>query len=694
MDKLKMHTSNKADENFRKLVAMFPNAVTETINENGEVVRAIDKDVLMQEISCTVVDGNEERYQFTWPDKKKSVLLANAPINKTLRPVREDESVPTGADSEGKPYCSSGSVNFDTTDNLYIEGDNLEVLKLLQETYLGKIKMIYIDPPYNTGNDFVYEDDFAQSTDEYLANSGQYDEDGNRMVQNPESNGRFHTDWLNMIYPRLRLAKDLLSEQGVLVISIDDNEIENMRKCCDDIFGEDNLVNCFIWNCSTAGGIRPKFASKTHEYILVYAKNKNAMDMIYAPLSSDAIKMYTQKDEKGLYRDKDFVFKNKSTNNNQKYGIECPDGEVVYPKDGYIYRFIRPKFDEALQENMVTFKKTNTGPLVTADGKQAHWNIYIRKYLGEAMGAPSTLIPKEMMSIYNVGTQCVQDLFDGVRVFENVKPVDVITYLVNMLSSTGDTILDFFSGSATTAHAVMQLNAEDGGHRKFIMVQLPEKTDEKSEAYKAGYKNICEIGKERIRRAGKKMKENLEQNGIDIQYLHKESKNAPLKNICGFNVPAIPARWGSADETEENKAIAESLDIGFRVLKCDTSNMKEVYYNPAEYEASLFSSLEDNIKEDRTPEDLLFQVMLDLGVLLSSKIEETTIAGKKVFNVEDNYLIACFDSDVTEETIKAIAKQKPYYFVMRDSSMANDSVATNFDQIFATYSPSTERRVL
>ena len=663
MDKLKMHTPNKADENFRKLAAMFPNAVTETINENGEVVRAIDKDVLMQEISCTVVDGNEERYQFTWPDKKKSVLLANAPINKTLRPVREDETVPTGADSEGKPYCSSGSVNFDTTENLYIEGDNLEVLKLLQETYLGKIKMIYIDPPYNTGSDFVYEDDFAQSTDEYLANSGQFDEEGNRMVQNTESNGRFHTDWLNMIYPRLRLAKDLLSEQGVLVISIDDNEIENMRKCCDDIFGEENLVNCFIWNCSTAGGIRPKFASKTHEYILVYAKNKNAMDMIYAPLSSDAIKMYTQKDEKGLYRDKDFVFKNKSTNNNQKYGIECPDGEVVYPKGGYIYRFIRPKFDEALQENMVTFKKTNTGPLVTADGKQAHWNIYIRKYLGDAMGAPSTLIPKEMMSIYNVGTQCVQDLFDGVRVFENVKPVDVITYLVNMLSSTDDTILDFFSGSATTAHAVMQLNAEDGGHRKFIMVQLPEVTDEKSGAYKAGYKNICEIGKERIRRAGQKIRN--EQLGI-----RNEADNSSLLTPNS------------------------SLDIGFRVLKCDTSNMKEVYYNPAEYEASLFSRLEDNIKEDRTQEDLLFQVMLDLGILLSSKIEETTIAGKKVFNVEDNYLIACFDSDVTVETIKAIAKQKPYYFVMRDSSMASDSVATNFDQIFATYSPDTVRKVL
>lgn len=656
MDKLKMQTANKADENFKKLAEMFPNAVTETIDENGEVVRAIDKDVLMQEISCKVVDGNEERYQFTWPDKKKSVLLANAPINKTLRPCREE------------------SVDFDNTENLYIEGDNLEVLKLLQETYLGKIKMIYIDPPYNTGNDFVYEDDFAQSTEEYLENSGQFDDDGNRLVKNLDSNGRFHTDWLNMIYPRLRLAKDLLSEQGVLVISIDDNEIENMRKCCDEIFGEENLVNCFIWNCSTAGGIRPKFASKTHEYILVYAKNKNAMDMIYAPLSSDAIKMYTQKDEKGLYRDKDFVFKNKSTNNNQKYGIECPDGEVVYPKDGYIYRFIRPKFDEALQENMVTFKKTNTGPLVTADGKQAHWNIYIRKYLGEAMGAPSTLIPKEMMSIYNVGTQCVQNLFDGIRVFENVKPVDVITYLVNMLTSTGDTILDFFSGSATTAHAVMQLNAEDGGHRKFIMVQLPEETDEKSEAYKAGYKNICEIGKERIRRAGNKILEEATQETADI------------------------AKYGESYEVDETMNKYKNLDVGFRVLKCDTSNMKDVYYNPADYEASLFSSLEDNIKEDRSPEDLLFQVMLDLGILLSSKIqvrsEKVGMRSYSYFDVEDGYLIACFDKNIDEEVITAIAKQKPYYFVMRDSSMANDSVATNFEQIFATYSPDTVRKVL
>lgn len=639
MDKLKMHTPNKADENFYKLAALFPNAVTETINENGEVVRAIDKDVLMQEISTTVVEGKDERYQFTWPDKKKSVLLANAPISKTLRPCREE--------SMGKDGTPGG---FDS-ENLYIEGDNLEVLKLLQETYLGKVKMIYIDPPYNTGNDFVYEDDFAQSTDEYLANSGQFDEEGNRLVTNTESNGRFHTDWLNMIYPRLKLAKDLLKENGILAISIDDSEMNNMKKCCDEVFGENNLINVFIWNCSTGGGIRPKFASKTHEYILVYGKNKQVIEMIYAPLSAEAIKMYTQRDEKGLYRNKDFVFKNKSQNPNQKYGIECPDGQVVYPKEGCIYRFIYSKFQEALKQNAVTFKKTNTGPLVDANGEQAHWNIYIKKYLGDAMGAPSTLIPKEMISIYNAGTQCVQDLFDGVRVFENPKPVDLVTYFINMLSSPSETVLDFFSGSATTAHAVMQLNAEDGGKRKFIMVQLPEKTDEKSEAYKAGYKNICEIGKERIRRAGAKIK-------------------------------------------EENPMGTVDLDVGFRVLKCDTSNMKDVYYTPDEYDASMYDLLEDNIKDDRTPEDLLFQVMLDLGVLLSSKIEETVIAGKKVFKVEDNFLVACFDRDVTNEVIEAIAKEKPIYFVMRDSSLSNDSVATNFDQIFATYSPETIRKVL
>lgn len=641
METLKMHSLDGVQRNIELIGKLFPNAITE-VKRDGKVEHAIDFDALRQELSDSIVEGREERYQFTWPDKKKAMLAANAPITATLRPVV--------ADSFGKDGTPGG---FDS-ENLYIEGDNLEVLKLLQETYLGKVRMIYIDPPYNTGNDFVYEDDFAQRTEDYMGNSGQYDEEGNRMVTNTESNGRFHTDWLNMIYPRLKLAKDLLAEDGIVVISIDDNEFDNLRKYCDEIFGEANLVNCFIWNCSTAGGIRPKFASKTHEYILTYAKSKNSAETIYAPLSSDAIKMYSQKDARGVYRDKDFAFRNKSTNLNQRYGIKCPDGEVVYPKDGYIYRFIYPKFEETLHEGGVTFKKTKTSPLINSNGEQASWNIYIRKYLGDAMGAPSTLIPKEMMSIYNVGTQTIQDLFDGKRVFENAKPVDVIQYMANMFTkgSECNTILDFFSGSATTAHAVMQLNAEDGGHRKFIMVQLPEKTDEKSEAYKAGYKNICEIGKERIRRAGRKIKED-----------------------AGLTAPA-------------------DLDIGFRCLRLDESNMKPVYYTPEKTQQQDLFSLVDNVKPDRTPEDLLFQVMLDLGVLLSSPIEVKEIAGKKVFNVAEGFLLACFDHDVTEETVKAIAQMKPYYAVFRDSSMANDSVATNFDQIFETYSPETVRKVL
>ena len=681
-----MQTANKADENFRKLAAMFPNAVTETINENGEVVRAIDKEVLMQEISCTVVDGNEERYQFTWPDKKKSVLLANAPINKTLRPVREDESVPTGADSEGKPYCSSGSVNFDTTENLYIEGDNLEVLKLLQETYLGKIKMIYIDPPYNTGNDFVYEDDFAQSTDEYLANSGQFDEDGNRMMQNTESNGRFHTDWLNMLYPRLKLAKDLLTDDGVIFISIDDNEQGNLRKICDQVFGEQNFITQLIWEKKFAPQNDDKYITAVHDYILTYAKHKESWSPKLQERTEEALQKFKNldNDPRGAWTSGDLTSKTKAKGHS--YAIVSPSGKEFYPPAG---RQWAPAYDTYLklrEDNRLWFGENGENvPRQKQFLSEIQSGVVPTSLLFHSECGHNQEAKKELISLLNgIGSS-----------FETPKPIRLIRKILNLVKlESDDIILDFFSGSATTAHAVMQLNAEDGGHRKFIMVQLPEVTDEKSEAYKAGYKNICEIGKERIRRAGKKIKEKLEQNGTDMQYLHKESKNAPIKNICGFDVQVIPARWGSADETEENKAIAESLDIGFRVLKCDTSNMKEVYYNPVEYEASLFSSLEDNIKEDRTPEDLLFQVMLDLGVLLSSKIEETTIAGKKVFNVEDNYLIACFDSDVTEETITAIAKQKPYYFVMRDSSMANDSVATNFDQIFATYSPDTVRKVL
>ena len=659
MDKLRMQTANKADENFRKPAAMFPNAVTETINENGEVVRAIDKDVLMQEIACTVLDGNEERYQFTWPDKKKSVLLANAPINKTLRPVREDETVPTGADSEGKPYCSSGSVNFDTTENLYIEGDNLEVLKLLQETYLGKIKMIYIDPPYNTGSDLVYNDDFSKSTTEYIASSGYLDENGNRLVENLESNGRYHTDWLNMIYSRLRLAKDLLATNGVIFVSLDDNESANLKKICDEVFGAVN----FIGQITVVGNPRGRDyggVARMHDYLFVYKKSPEAVINLIED-SENSFKMF---DSLGGFELRELRNRNIKFNKENRPNLYYPfyinpateDEHGLHeislePKDGWIelyplesqgvntvWRWGKQKSQENLNVNIKAKPMRNGSYMI------------VEKYREGRMMARSVWWDKDTNT--EKGTLLVKELMEG-KVFDYPKTVEMLMKTIEMGtdSDEGAYVLDFFSGSGTTAHAVMQLNAKDGGNRKFIMVQLPERTDEKSEAYKAGYKNICEIGKERIRRAGRKIKE-----------------DSPLTT--------------------------QDLDIGFRVLKCDTSNMKEVYYNPAEYEASLFPRLEDNIKEDRTPEDLLFQVMLDLGVLLSSKIEETTIAGKKVFNVEDNYLIACFDSNVTEETIKAIAKQKPYYFVMRDSSMANDSVATNFDQIFATYSPDTVRKVL
>ena len=654
MEKLKMQTANKADENFKKLAAMFPNAVTETIDENGEVVRAIDKDVLMQEISCKVVDGNEERYQFTWPDKKKSVLLANAPINKTLRPCREE------------------SVDFDNTENIYIEGDNLEVLKLLQETYLGKIKMIYIDPPYNTGSDFVYNDDFSVESGVWRVESGDFDEDGNRLVQNTESNGRFHTDWLNMIYPRLKIAKDLLKEDGSIFISIDDNEVENLRKACDEIFGGANFIAQLSIIVKTEGRQYGHFA-KTHEYLLIYAKSAEAVTMNEIRVADGEFKYY---DEKGGFNT--IGLRNRAVrifNSTNRPNLRYPFYVNVNEKDQYGFSKVSTIPLEGWQEVWASVvdglesvwrwgKETaekNKDELVALQGNDGEIRIF--KKDRDLTTLPKTVwFEKELNSI--VGTREVASLV-GKGMFDFPKPLYLLKRIVEIATDENSLVLDFFSGSATTAHAVMQLNVEDGGNRKFIMVQLPEETDEKSEAYKAGYKNICEIGKERIRRAGQK-----------------------ILNECG-----VRSVESGVDNSKFQTPLSK-LDIGFRVLKCDSSNMKEVYYNPAEYEPSLFSSLEDNIKEDRTPEDLLFQVMLDLGILLSSKIEETTIAGKKVWGVEDNYLIACFDDNVTEEVITEIAKQKPYYFVMRDSSMANDSVATNFEQIFAAYSPDTVRKVL
>jgi adenine-specific DNA-methyltransferase len=620
MDKLKMHTPNKADVHFQKLSELFPNAVTETItgyDENGKAIieRAIDKDILMQEISTTVIEGYEERYQFTWPDKKKAILLANAPIVKTLRPCKEE------------------SVNFDNTENLYIEGDNLDVLKLLQETYLGKIKMIYIDPPYNTGNDFVYDDDYAQDTDEYLANSGQYDEEGKRLVKNLDSNGRFHTDWLNMIYPRLKLAKDLLSDNGVIFISIDDNEVENLLKICNDVFGESNKICNFIWKSKLGKVGTTSTISSTHEYIVCYAKNMSnvSFKMIEKQTEGrkESLRQWGQADRR---EDRPSMW----------YPITIND-ITVYPikEDGTEGRW------RVGQEMCKELLKAGCLEVTERNGK---YNVY-RNFPTDISVTPYDTLLLDEIGTTAKGAITLKNM-DMRKVFDYSKPVELIRFFAHLCTSKEDIILDFFSGSATTAHSVMQLNAEDGGNRKFIMVQLLEKTDEKSEAYKAGYKNICEIGKERIRRTGAKNVENITFSG------------------------------------------GGGTDTGFRVLKLDTSNMKDVYYNPEEYNYSMFDELIDNIKEDRTPEDLLFQVMLDLGVLLSSKIEESTITGKKVFNVAEGFLIACFDENVTEETIKAIAQQKPYYFVIRDSSMVNDSVATNFEQIFSTYSPDTVRKVL
>ena len=627
MDKLKMQTANKADENFKKLAAMFPNAITETIDENGEVVRAIDKDVLMQEISVNVVEGKEERYQFTWPDKKKSVLLANAPISKTLRPCREE------------------SVDFDTTENLYIEGDNLEVLKLLQETYLGKINVIYIDPPYNTGSDFVYEDDFAQSAEEYLAISGQLDDEGNRLFQNSDSNGRFHTDWLNMLYPRIKIAKDLLKDDGFIFISIDDNEIGSLLKVCDEIFGK----NCFVGNVCRATGTTTAQGTdslgKSFDYVVIYSKTPN-FSVGGLELDEKDVARYNLEDERGKFS----ILQLRRTGGEDRredrpsmyFGIETPDGKVVYPKGptGYDsrWRVGRETYEKMLKNNEIYFKPDKDG-----------YGVYYKFYLEGRTKRPSNLW-NDIEG--NKKAQIDLKALIPEKVFETPKPIELIKRIIQISNATQDDIvLDFFSGSATTAQAVMQLNSVDNGKRKFILVQLPEETDKTTEAYKAGYKTICDIGKERIRRAGAKIKEE-----------------------AGFT--------------------AQGLDVGFRVLKCDTSNMKEVFYKPDEVEQTLFDHYANNIKEDRTPEDLLFQVMLDLGVLLSSKIEETTIAGCKVFNVAEGFLYACFDNNISDEVVTAIAKEKPYYAVFRDSGMASDSVLTNFDQIFASISPTTVRKVL
>lgn len=625
MDKLKMHTRSKADENFAVLSELFPNAITETImgydgDGNAMIERAIDADVLRQEISRAVVEGNEERYQFTWPGKKKAILLANAPTENTLRPCREE------------------SVDFEDTKNLYIEGDNLDVLKILQETYLGKIKLIYIDPPYNTGNDFVYNDDFSERAATYMAGSGQYDKEGNRLLKNPESSGRFHTNWLNFIYPRIKIAKNLLSEDGVFFVSIDDHEVDNLKKICNEIFGEQNFEGHIHWRRRhNQPNDKTKMIAIVTEHILVYAKNSRYLKTAgVGKLDLTASFTNPDNDPKGPWASK--PWKVGSDQSGSRYTIVTPTGKVL---DGE-WMGEEKTYQEYLKEGRIYFPRSGEG---------MPRKKYYQSERQEEGQCATNWWPCEQFGHNQGANDCMTELFGTKNLFSNPKPTELIRAILKIGNvKEGDIVLDFFSGSSSTAQAVLQLNAEDNGRRRFIMVQLPEKTDEKSEAYQAGYQNICEIGKERIRRAGEQI----------------------LKKKTGI----------------------EELDIGFRVLKLDSTNMKEVYYHPMEMQQILFDSCIDNIKEDRTPEDLLFQVMLELGILLSGKIEETEIAGKKVFDVEEGQLIACFDSNVTEETIRAVARKKPHYAVFRDSSMADDNVAANFEQIFVTYSPDTVRRVL
>lgn len=629
MTHLKLHSLDKVAANIDAIAALFPNAVTEVLRD-GKTERAIDFDVLRQELSDSIVEGREERYQFTWPDKRKAVLAANAPITSTLRPVV--------ADSVGKDGTPGG---FDS-ENLYIEGDNLEVLKLLQETYLGKVKMIYIDPPYNTGNDFVYEDDFAQSAAEYLAGSGQYDEAGNRMVTNTESNGRFHTDWLNMIYPRLKLAKDLLSDDGVIFISIDDNEQENLKKCCDEIFGGQNFVAQLIWERAFSPKNDARFVSNSHDYVLVFAKDINQFKIGRLPRTEEANARYSNPDNdpRGVWMSSDISVK--TYNAACDYPITAPSGRVIEPPAGRCWRLSKNAFSERLQDNRIWF-----GP----DGNGVP---RIKRFLSdlkhEGMVPTSIMFYKEVGHSQE-GAKEVTGLMDA-GVFDGPKPVRLLLRLLTLANLTEDSVvLDFFSGSGTTAHALMKYNVEQNKRCKFITVQVPQETDQGGTAAQAGYPNICEIGKERIRRAGKKIR-------------------------------------------EEAGEAAVGQDFGFRCLRLDSSNMEEVYYEPEKLgQQDLFTQV-DNVKQGRTAEDLLFQVMLDMGIPLSSNISERDIAGKKVFDVGDGFLLACFDSAVTEAVVTEIAKRKPQYAVLRDSSMANDSVATNFEQIFASYSPETERKVL
>ena len=636
MNKLRMMSRDVVGGNVKKIAALFPQCVTERLDKEGKPELAIDFDKLRAELSNEVLDEGEERYQFTWPDKRAASRLANTPTTQTLRPCREE------------------SVDFDNTQNLYIEGDNLDVLKVLRETYLGKVKMIYIDPPYNTGHDFVYNDNFISSYEDFANACKITDENGNLLFnpkENGESNGRFHTDWLNMIYPRIKVARDLLSDDGIIFISLDDSETYNMKKIADEIFGQENFICNFIRKNKAGSGHDSTSIAIEFDYVLCYAKNKNFCKINQEPIDIENDEKYKLEDEfvekRGKYYLRDLDYRGNYSESGD-YPITTPDGSTIYSGGKYgkpnTWRWSKKKFEWGIENGFIVFKKTTSGD----------WKVYIKQYqFVDNCDMPYVrTIPYRALIDFNNGLgslECTELL--GSNIFSYPKPSDFVKHLLKISTDKDSLIIDFFSGSASSAHAAIKLNSEDGGKRKFIMVQLPEVTDENSEARKAGYKNICEIGKERIRRAGRKVK-------------------------------------------EEARMMAQDLDIGFRVLKLDSSNMEDVYYTPDDFDANNLFTLADNIKIDRTSEDLLFQVMLDLGIELSAKIEKTEIAGKEVWCVDGGYLMACFDRDVNEATITEIAKQKPVYFVMRDASAANDNVIDNFDQLFANYSPDTTCKIL
>ncbi|CCX52105.1 putative uncharacterized protein [Alistipes sp. CAG:514] len=637
MDRLKMHTQDIVDVNVGIIGKLFPNCLTERIGENGRLEHAIDFDKLRVELSKGIVEGQQERYQFTWPGKREAMRIANTPTNMTLRPDRES------------------SVDFDNTGNLYIEGDNLEVLKILREDYLGKVKMIYIDPPYNTGNDFVYEDDFSQTSGEFRGKSGMFDEDGNMILQNyevnSESNGRFHTDWLNMIYPRLKVARDLLTEDGVIFISIDDNEVENLRKVCDEVFGERNFIAQLIWERAYSPKNDARFISNSHDYVIMFAKNIDNYVIGRLDRTDEANARYQNPDNdpRGVWKPSDLSVK--TYNAECDYPITTPTGRIIEPPAGRCWSLSKKAFFERLQDNRIWF------------GSDGNSVPCIKRFLTELKYdgmAPTSILFYKEVGHSQEGAKEVVSLFGDKGVFDGPKPVRLLQRLITLANLKDDSIvLDFFSGSATTAHALMKTNLEKGTDRKFILVQLPEKVSDKKKDQ--GYGTICEIGKERIRRAGKKILEELATKKAENGLFDKESE---------------PTR----------------LDVGFRVLKLDTSNMQDVYYTPEDSSAATL--FDDNVKPDRTPEDLLFQVMLEYNLPLSAKIERKTIAGKEVFSVNDDYLIACFDENVNETVITEVAKRKPLYFIMRDSSLSSDQVADNFEQIFNAYSKDTIRRIL